>query len=79
MDRIQHYFNLIANRVSVDAEIASSSSTHKPDIGSNRERIVEKIEKHSPITMNRRNEEFKGLANTFGIRKYNQGSIRRVK
>lgn len=49
MDRIQHYFNLIANRVSVDAEIASSSSTHKPDIGSNRERIVELfLRKHLP-------------------------------
>ncbi len=55
-----------------------SKSENKADLGESELR-VEKIEKHSPITMNRRNEEFKGLANTFGIRKYNQGSIRRVK
>ncbi len=55
-----------------------SKSENKADLGES-ELEVEKVEKHSPITMNQRNEEFKGLANTFGIRKYNQGSVSRVK
>lgn len=41
MNRIQKYFNLLAQRIAVDAEMAGSSSSHRPDIGSNRERIVE--------------------------------------
>ncbi len=31
---------------------------------------VEKLEKHTPTTMDQRNKEFRALANSFGIRKY---------
>jgi hypothetical protein len=49
MDRIQNYFYCIAKGFSLDAERAGISSTHKPDIGTNRERVVEIfLRKHLP-------------------------------
>lgn len=48
MNRIQNYFNLLAQQISIEAEIAGVSS-HKPDIGLNRERLVETfLRKHLP-------------------------------
>ncbi len=55
-----------------------SKTENKEDLGEF-ELQVEKIEKHTPATLINRNEEFRAIAMTFGIRKYNQGSIRRVK
>lgn len=37
---------------------------------------IKKIEKHSPATLAQRNKEFRALAATFDIRKYNEGSFR---
>ena len=52
MNRIQRYFNALADRMAADAEIAGSSS-HRPDIGSNRERIVQEfLSKHLPNRLN---------------------------
>lgn len=48
MNRIQRYFNALADRMAADSEIAGSS-THRPDIGSNRERIVQEfLSRHLP-------------------------------
>lgn len=48
MIRIQRYFNALADRITADAALAGSTS-HKPDIGSNRERIVQLLlSKHLP-------------------------------
>jgi len=48
MNRIRDYFNLLAQQISIEAEIAGVSS-HKTDIGLNRERLVEGfLRKHLP-------------------------------
>ncbi len=46
-----------------------SKSENEEDLGEF-ELQVEKLEKHTPTTMDQRNKEFRALANTFGIRKY---------
>lgn len=48
MNRIRPYLNAISERIAVDYKLAGLSS-HKPDIGANRERIVEAfLQKHIP-------------------------------
>lgn len=48
MSRIQNYFNAIADKIACESAIAGTAG-HKPDIGSNRERIVENfLAKHLP-------------------------------
>lgn len=58
--------------------VKTSKAENEEDLG-DFELQVEKIEKHSPSTLTQRNEEFRVLATTFGIRKYNQWGMRRVK
>jgi hypothetical protein len=49
MNRIQGYLNALADRIAAESELAGSTSSHKPDIGSNRERIVQLLlSKHLP-------------------------------
>jgi hypothetical protein len=48
MSRLQKYFNLIADKIAVDAQLASTSH-HRPDIGFNRETFLELfLHKHLP-------------------------------
>ncbi|NJO80412.1 MAG: hypothetical protein HC827_19155 [Cyanobacteria bacterium RM1_2_2] len=48
MSRLQKYFNLIADKIAVDAQLASTSY-HRPDIGFNREKFLELfLHKHLP-------------------------------
>lgn len=48
MSRLQRYFNLIADKIAVDAQLASTSY-HRPDIGFNRETFLELfLHKHLP-------------------------------
>jgi hypothetical protein len=48
MNRIRTYFNSLADRMAADAELAGVS-THRPDIGTNREHIIEAfLARHLP-------------------------------
>ncbi|MDB5034647.1 MAG: hypothetical protein JWQ98_1888 [Chlorobi bacterium] len=52
MNKIQRYFNSLAKQIAIQAEVAGIS-THRPDIGTNRETIVQLfLNKHLPRRLN---------------------------
>ena len=58
--------------------VKMSEAKNDEDLGE-LELQVKKIEKHSPVSLAQRNKEFRTLAVTFGIRKYNLKNTERVK